>query len=110
MIATSSSRQIRACGERHPRAALRLEFADQAPAFRRHKRSGADVGEALRHINGRSLRAAGLQVGDDLEDGSASQRMGGGGRKRRPAAGSRRESHRTKTLSPESYASVRSSP
>ena len=61
--------------KRHPDAALGLQLADEAPALGRDERPGAGMGEALGDVDGRSLRPARLEFGDDLQDRPARQRV-----------------------------------
>ena len=54
----------------NPQAAARLQFADKPPALAGDQRPRARRHKRLGDIDGRALRAAGVQFGDDLKNGA----------------------------------------
>ena len=80
---------LRPRGEGNPDAALGLELAHETAALGRHQGPGARMDEALGDIHRGALRPAGLELGNDLQDGSACQGMNVGRRETCSSAGSR---------------------
>ncbi len=72
-----AGRVLRGGRERQPFAALRLQLAHEAAALRRHQRAGAERGQRLGDVDRRAFRPAGLELGDELEDGAAVQDVTG---------------------------------
>ena len=58
-----------------PDSALSLQFADEPPALRRDQRPCPAGGECGSDIDGRTLRAAGFELGNDLQNRLARKRM-----------------------------------
>ena len=68
-------------GKPHPYAALGLQVADQPPAIAGDQRAGAGVGERGGDIDGGALRAAGVKLGNELQNGAPRQLRGAVGAK-----------------------------
>ena len=73
-------RVLRGGGKRQADAALGLQLADEAAAFRGDQRARAGRGEAGGDVDGGALGAPRIELGNDLEDAGAGERRGVAGK------------------------------